>query len=65
MRILQHDHQHWKLRHDTVTYDALFQFNTDILAFIVDKFLHDMFIDDRFTQDILEIFNCEILYVTL
>ena len=37
----------------------------EIFAFIVDKFFHDMFINDKSTQDTFETFNWEILDVIL
>ena len=40
-------------------------FKNDIVAFIVGKFLRDMFVDEKFTQDTFETFNCEILDTTL
>ena len=45
--------------------DILDTFKKDILAFNVDKFLHEIFIDDKFTQDTLETLNNDILLVTL
>ena len=45
--------------------DILDTFKKDILAFNVDKFLHEIFIDDKFTQDTLDTFNWDILDITL
>ena len=36
-----------------------------LLTFNVDKFLHELFIDDKFTQDTLDTFNWDILDVIL
>jgi hypothetical protein len=45
--------------------DILDIFKKDIFAFHADKFLHDISIDDKFTQDMLDTLNNDILPVTL
>ena len=37
-----------------LTHDTFETFKKDVFAFIVDKFLHEIFIDNKFTQDILD-----------
>ena len=48
-----------------LTQDGLIQFNNDKSAWIADKSTLDMFIDNKFTQLILETFNWLILDVIL
>ena len=48
-----------------VEQDTFETFKKDILQFIVDKFLHDIFIDDKLTQETFDTFYWDILDVIL